>query len=139
MRRSRSHNGPRGRRAEDDERAASSLPGRTCIPTDLLRTFVAISEVGSFTKAGHLFGLTQPAVTSHMRRLKSLVGADLLRLKSPIAAMRSSFRSGALGQPAAGPPPAEQPGSGCRVAFGVDRSAPGRKKQTRNARPEHFC
>ena len=31
--------------AEDDERAASSLPGRTCIPTDLLRTFVAISEV----------------------------------------------------------------------------------------------
>src|SRR5215470_786974 len=57
--RSRSHNGPRGAvSAEDDERAASSLPGRTCIPTDLLRTFVAISEVGSFTKAAHLFGLT---------------------------------------------------------------------------------
>src|SRR5215471_16367057 len=81
--RSRSHNGPRGAvSAEGDERAASSLPGRTCIPTDLLRTFVAISEFGSFTKAAHLFGLTQPAVTSQMRRLKSLVGADLLQ-KSP--------------------------------------------------------
>ena len=42
-------------------------------------TFVAISEVGSFTKVAHLFGLTQPAVSSHMRRLESMVGADLLQ------------------------------------------------------------
>ena len=52
---------------------------RACIPTDLLRTFVAICEVGSFTKVAHLFGLTQPAVSSHMRRLESMVGGDLLQ------------------------------------------------------------
>jgi len=44
---------------------------------------VAITEVGSFTKAAHLFGLTQPAVTSHMRRLESLVGAHLLQKNPP--------------------------------------------------------
>ena len=89
--RSRSRNVPRGRvSAEDDERAASSLPGRTCIPTDLLRTFVVISEVGSFTKAGHLFGLSQQAVTSQMRRLESLVGADLLQ-KSPSGVTLTEF------------------------------------------------
>src|ERR1700704_6330258 len=48
------------------------------IPTDLLRTFVAICELGSFTKAAHLFGLTQPAVSAHMRRLESIVGSDLI-------------------------------------------------------------
>src|SRR5262249_30843448 len=51
---------------------------RTSIPTDLLRTFVAICELGSFTKAAHLFGLTQPAVSSHMRRLETIVGSDLI-------------------------------------------------------------
>ena len=96
--RSRSHNGPRGAvSAEGDERAASSLPGRTCIPTDLLRTFVAISEFGSFTKAAHLFGLTQPAVTSHMRRLRSLVGADLLQ-KSPTVVTLTDFGAEVLHQ-----------------------------------------
>ena len=48
------------------------------IPTDLLRTFVAIYQLGSFTKAAHLFELTQPAVSAHMRKLESLIGADLI-------------------------------------------------------------
>src|SRR5262250_2113859 len=52
--------------------------GMTNIPIDLLRTFVAICELGSFTKAAHLFDLTQPAVSAHMRRLESLIGADLI-------------------------------------------------------------
>jgi len=43
-----------------------------------LRTFVAICELGSFTKAAHLFELTQPAVSAHMRRLESMIGADLI-------------------------------------------------------------
>src|SRR5215831_8279554 len=94
-RKSRSHNGSRGRGvAEDDERAASSLPGRTCIPTDLLRTFVAISEFGSFTKAAHLIGLTQPAVTSHMRRLRALVGAEVLHQARRILAINDQIVSG---------------------------------------------
>src|SRR5215467_8837698 len=52
--------------------------GRTNIPTDLLRTFVAICELGSFTKTANLLDLTQPAVSAHMRRLESLIGADLI-------------------------------------------------------------
>jgi DNA-binding transcriptional LysR family regulator len=48
------------------------------IPTDLLRTFVAIYQLGSFTKAAHLFELTQPAVSAHMKKLELLIGADLI-------------------------------------------------------------
>jgi DNA-binding transcriptional LysR family regulator len=48
------------------------------IPTDLLRTFVAVHELGSFTKAAQLYDLTQPAVSAQMKRLESLVGADLV-------------------------------------------------------------
>ena len=48
------------------------------IPTDLLRTFVAIYQLGSFTKAAQLFELTQPAVSAHMKKLETLVGIDLI-------------------------------------------------------------
>jgi len=48
------------------------------IPPDLLRTFVAIYQLGSFTKAAHLFELTQPAVSAHMKKLESLIGSDLI-------------------------------------------------------------
>jgi len=73
MRRGRPRNG--GASGTDGESGGS---GTTNIPTDLLRTFVAICELGSFTKAAHLFDLTQPAVSAHMRRLESLIGADLI-------------------------------------------------------------
>jgi DNA-binding transcriptional LysR family regulator len=56
--------------------SASGL--KPTIPTDLLRTFVAICELRSFTKAAQLFELTQPAVSAHLRRLESLIGADLI-------------------------------------------------------------
>ena len=78
MRRFRSHNGM-GAAAYDAGGDRIGAVDRACIPTDLLRTFVAICEVGSFTKVAHLFGLTQPAVSSHMRRLESMVGGDLLQ------------------------------------------------------------
>jgi len=52
------------------------------IPTELLRTFVAVYEFGSFTKAAQLFGLTQPAVSAHMRKLEVLLGGDLIEKKS---------------------------------------------------------
>jgi DNA-binding transcriptional LysR family regulator len=56
----------------------SAISGRINIPTDLLRTFVAICELGSFTKTALLLDLTQPAVSAHMRRLESMIGADLI-------------------------------------------------------------
>jgi DNA-binding transcriptional LysR family regulator len=78
MRRSR----PRqGASVEDSQPDADKIVGpsdKINIPTDLLRTFVAIYQLGSFTKAAHLFELTQPAVSSHMKKLESLIGTDLI-------------------------------------------------------------
>src|SRR5882757_1460364 len=56
--------------------------GTLNIPTDLLRTFVAVYELGSFTKAAHLFDLTQPAVSAHMRKLETILGGDLIEKRS---------------------------------------------------------
>jgi DNA-binding transcriptional LysR family regulator len=58
--------------------APPSSADKTNIPTDLLRTFVAIYELGSFTKAAQQFELTQPAVSSHMKRLETIIGTDLI-------------------------------------------------------------
>ncbi len=77
MRRSRQRGGGVAT-VEADSEATPAVSGTTNIPTDLLRTFVAICELGSFTKAAHLFDLTQPAVSAHMRRLESIIGADLI-------------------------------------------------------------
>src|SRR5262245_52217985 len=62
----------------DSASGAAAILGRINIPTDLLRTFVAICELGSFTKTAHMLDLTQPAVSAHMRRLESMIGADLI-------------------------------------------------------------
>jgi DNA-binding transcriptional LysR family regulator len=56
--------------------------GTVNIPTELLRTFVAVYELGSFTKAAQLFELTQPAVSAHMRKLEASLGGDLIEKKS---------------------------------------------------------
>jgi DNA-binding transcriptional LysR family regulator len=53
------------------------------IPTDFLRTFVTICELGSFTKAAHRFGLTQPAVSAQIRKLELMIGGGLIERKSP--------------------------------------------------------
>jgi DNA-binding transcriptional LysR family regulator len=47
-----------------------------------LRTFVAVYELGSFTKAAQLFGLTQPAVSAHIKKLEAMLGGDLIEKKS---------------------------------------------------------
>jgi len=52
------------------------------IPTELLRTFIAVYELGSFTKAAQLFDLTQPSVSAHMRKLEVMLGGDLLEKRS---------------------------------------------------------
>jgi len=79
MRKPRMRKGTGASASDEQIEHAASATDRTSIPTDLLRTFVAICELGSFTKAAHMFGLTQPAVSSHMRRLESMIGADLLQ------------------------------------------------------------
>jgi DNA-binding transcriptional LysR family regulator len=49
----------------------------TNIPTDLLRTLVAVVDLRSFTKAANSLGVTQPAVSAQIKRLQQLVGFDL--------------------------------------------------------------
>ncbi|HEU4659825.1 MAG TPA: LysR family transcriptional regulator [Pseudolabrys sp.] len=49
----------------------------TNIPTDLLRTLVAVADLRSFTKAAISLGVTQPAVSAQIKRLQGLLGSDL--------------------------------------------------------------
>ena len=49
------------------------------LPIEVVRTVVAISETGSFSKAGERLGLSQPAVSSQIRRIELLVGGVLFR------------------------------------------------------------
>lgn len=48
------------------------------LPTDVLRTFLAVIDLGSFTKAGLLLGRTQPAISLQIRKLEDLVGKTLM-------------------------------------------------------------
>ena len=52
------------------------------IPIEIVRTVVAISEAGSLSKAGERLGLSQPAVSSQIKRIQSLVGGSLFE-KTP--------------------------------------------------------
>ena len=51
------------------------------LPTELLRTFVTVIEVKSYTHAAALLGRTQPAVSLQMKRLEELVGQPLISRK----------------------------------------------------------
>jgi DNA-binding transcriptional LysR family regulator len=53
------------------------------IPTDLLRTLVAVVDLRSFTKAAHSLGVTQPAVSAQIKRLQFLLGYELLDKSAP--------------------------------------------------------
>lgn len=64
------------------------------LPTDLLRTFVTVIEVQSFTRAADLLGRSQPAVSLQIKRLEALVGYKLIRQKG--RAMQVSERGEAL-------------------------------------------
>jgi len=55
----------------------------TNIPTDLLRTLVAVVDQRSFTKAAYSLGLTQPAVSAQIKRLQFLLGADVFDRSVP--------------------------------------------------------
>ena len=48
------------------------------LPMDLLRAFVSVAQLSSFTKAGELLGRSQPAISLQMQRLEELVDEKLL-------------------------------------------------------------
>lgn len=47
------------------------------LESDLLRTFVAVAETGTFTRAGEIVGRSQSAVSLQIKRLEDIVGAAL--------------------------------------------------------------
>ena len=47
------------------------------IPISALRAFVAISELGSFTKAAEHLNLTQPAVSLQIKQMERVLGGEL--------------------------------------------------------------
>lgn len=49
------------------------------IPTDLLRTFVTVVDLGGLTRAARNLGRTQPAVSLQIRRLEDLLHTKLIR------------------------------------------------------------
>ncbi|MEP4981483.1 LysR substrate-binding domain-containing protein [Ascidiaceihabitans sp.] len=55
--------------------------GQVNLPTELLRTFVTVIEVESYTHAATLLGRTQPAISLQMKRLEDLVGQPLVMRK----------------------------------------------------------
>lgn len=55
----------------------------TNIPTELLRTLVAVVDLRSFTKAAQSLGVTQPAVSAQIKRLQILLGGELFDKSAP--------------------------------------------------------
>jgi DNA-binding transcriptional LysR family regulator len=55
----------------------------TNIPTDLLRTLIAVVDLRSFTKAAHSLSVTQPAVSAQIKRLQTLLGYELFDKSAP--------------------------------------------------------
>lgn len=49
----------------------------TNIPTDLLRTFVTIKDLGGFTSAGELLGRSQPAISLQVKKLEEILGTKI--------------------------------------------------------------
>ena len=48
------------------------------LPMDLLRAFVSVAQLNSFTKAGEILGRSQPAVSLQIQRLEELIDESLL-------------------------------------------------------------
>jgi DNA-binding transcriptional LysR family regulator len=61
------------------------VPGgdMTNIPTELLRTLIAVVDMRSFTRAAQSLGVTQPAVSAQIKRLQALLGEDLFDKSAP--------------------------------------------------------
>ncbi len=55
--------------------------GAVNLPTELLRAFITVIEVASFTRAAEILGRTQPAVSLQVKRLEEVVGYALIERK----------------------------------------------------------
>ncbi|WP_425038686.1 LysR family transcriptional regulator [Primorskyibacter sp. S187A] len=55
--------------------------GAVNLSTELLRTFITVIEVASFTRAAEILGRTQPAVSLQVKRLEEVVGYPLIARK----------------------------------------------------------
>ena len=51
------------------------------LSTELLRSFITVIEVASFTRAAEILGRTQPAISLQVKRLEESVGYDLIKRK----------------------------------------------------------
>ena len=51
------------------------------LPTELLRAFITVVEVTSFTRAAEILGRTQPAISLQVKRLEDAVGCTLIERK----------------------------------------------------------
>jgi DNA-binding transcriptional LysR family regulator len=60
------------------------------IPTELLRTLVAVVDMRSFTKAAQLLGVTQPAVSAQIKRLQLLLDCELFDKSAPGVSLTAS-------------------------------------------------
>ena len=60
------------------------------IPTELLRTLIAVVDLRSFTKAAQSLGVTQPAVSAQIKRLQGLLGSELLDKSAPGVTLTSA-------------------------------------------------
>lgn len=49
------------------------------IPTEIMRSVVGISEAGSITKAAKVLGLSQPAISSQIKRIETAVGGSIFQ------------------------------------------------------------
>jgi DNA-binding transcriptional LysR family regulator len=71
----------------------AAVPGEgpvTNIPTELLRTLIAVVDLRSFTKAAQSLGVTQPAVSAQIKRLQGLLATDLLDKSAPGVSLTSA-------------------------------------------------
>ena len=55
--------------------------GTVNLSTELLRAFITVIEVASFTRAAEILGRTQPAVSLQVKRLEEAVGYSLIARK----------------------------------------------------------
>ena len=63
------------------------------LPIEMLRSFVTIHEVGSFTAAAELLGRTQPAVSQQIKKLELLLDRPLWDRNSPKLKMTAAGES----------------------------------------------
>lgn len=52
------------------------------VPMEIVRTIISIQEAGSLTKAATVLGLSQPAVSTQIKRIESLLGGAIF-VKTP--------------------------------------------------------